>query len=298
MRIDRDSILALLEEAQRKGATDVHLKVPRPPCLRIDGELVPTEHPKLLPDETHRAAGVLLGLAGVESPLTRDCESEFAFGIQGLGRFRVHLFRQRGSVGILIHRMAVEVPNLGDLGAPLAWTELAGAPGLVLCTGSRRRELLAALVHGYNQARQGHVILIAEMMEYLHKDQSASISQREVGIDTEGWASGIQSALRQDPDLVVLGDVADREVAELVLRAAENGVSVMVGTPNPDPSRAVPWFISLFGSQREGEVSRRVAEVLVGAVALGHRGPMELGLNDAVRQAIGVGSPLPPSEGS
>ncbi len=293
MRIDRESIIRLLREARDAGATDVHLKVPGRPALRVGGDLVPTSHAKLLPDDTHRAAGVLMGLAGVEIPLARSREAEFAFGIGGIGRFRVHLFKQRGSIGILIHRMAVEVPRLEELHAPPEWAGLAGLPGLTLCSGPRRRELLAALVNSYNHGRRGHVILLEEMMEYLHTDHSASISQREVGIDTDDWASGLRSALRQDPDLVVLGDVVDLTVAELALRAAEGGTSVLVGIPTPDPSRAVPWFATLFGTHRESEVAQRVAEVLVGAVALTRHGAMVLELDEAVRGAIRMGSPLP-----
>jgi twitching motility protein PilT len=293
MRIDRESITRLLREARDAGATDVHLKVPGRPSLRVGGELVPTSHPKLLPDDTHRAAGVLMGLAGVEIPLARSREAEFAFGIGGVGRFRVHLFRQRGSIGILIHRMAVEVPRLAEIQAPPGWSSLSGVSGLTLCSGSRRRELLAAMVNSYNCSRRGHVILLEEMQEYLHTDNSASISQREVGIDTDDWASGLRSALRQDPDMVVLGDMIDVEVAELALRAAEGGTAVMVGIPTADPARAVPWFATLFGHQRETEIARRVAEVLVGAVGLTRSGPMVLELDDAVRGAIRMGSPLP-----
>ncbi len=293
MRIDRESIVRLLREARDAGATDVHLKVPGRPSLRVGGELVPTSHPKLLPDDTHRAAGVLMGLAGVEIPLARSREVEFAFGIGGVGRFRVHIFKQRGSIGILIHRMAVEVPRLEAIEAPMEWASLPGVAGLTLCAGARRRELIAALVNSYNHGRRGHVILIEEMMEYLHTDHSASISQREIGIDTDDWASGLRSALRQDPDVVVLGDLPDLQVAELVLRAAEGGKSVIVGVPTPDPARAVPWFTTLFGRHRETEVAQRVADVLVGTVALTSRGAMILELDEAVRGAIRMGSPLP-----
>ena len=293
MRIDRDSIIRLLREARDAGATDVHLKVPGRPCLRVGRDLVPTSHPKLLPDDTHRAAGVLMSLAGVEIPLARSREAEFAFGIGGVGRFRVHIFRQRGSIGILVHRMAGTVPHLDDLGAPSTWLDLIGAPGLVLCSGALRRDLLAAMVHGYNHSRRGHVVVIEEMMEYLHSDQTASISQREVGIDTDDWVSGLRSAVRQDPDVVVLGDLPDMGVAELALRASESGQTILAGVPAPDPSRAVPWFCSLFGRHREGELSSRLAEVLLGAVALTRRGPLVLELDEAVRGAIRLGSPLP-----
>ncbi len=293
VRIDRDSITRLLREARDAGATDVHLKVPGRPYLRVGRDLISTSHPKLLPDDTHRAAGVLMSLAGVEIPLARSREAEFAFGIGGVGRFRVHIFRQRGSIGILIHRMAGEVPHLEELGAPPEWLKLVGRPGLLLCSGSRRRDLLAAMVHGYNHGQRGHVILIEEMMEYLHRDNTASISQREVGIDTDDYETGLHSAVRLDPDLVVLGDLPDIGVAELTVRAAESGLAVIAGVPAPDPARAVPWFCSLFGHHRESELSSRLAEVLVGAVALSDQGPTVLELDDAVRGAIRLGSPLP-----
>jgi twitching motility protein PilT len=293
MRIDRDSIIRLLREAQDAGATDIHMKVPGRPCLRVDGSLVCTSHGKLLPDDTHRAAGVLMGLAGVEIPLARSREAEFAFGIGGVGRFRVHLFKQRGSIGILIHRMAVEVPSLEGLQVPSEWGRMVGVPGLVLCAGAGRRELLAAMVDSYNQRSRGHVILLEEKMEYLHSDHAASISQREIGIDTDDWGSGLQSALRQDPDLVVLGDIANVTVAELALRAAESGIAMMVGIPSSDPARAVPWLSTLFGRRRESEIAKRVADVLVAAFALNHQGATELALDADCREAIRMQSPLP-----
>ncbi len=293
MRIDRESLIRLLREACEADATDVHLKVPGRPALRVDGELVPTSHPKLLPDDTHRAAGVLLGLAGVDAPLGKGGETEFAFGVAGVGRFRVHIYKQRGSIGILIHRMAVQVPQLAELRAPEEWGTLVGQPGLILCSGSRRRDLLASLVHAYNQDRRGHVILLEAMMEYLHADRSAAISQREVGIDTDDWASGLRSALRQDPDVVVVGDIADRAVAELVLRAAEAGTSVLAGVPTAEPTRSARWFMHLFGGQREAEISQRVSEVLLGSLCLSRSGATGMAPRDIVGGAPQEGSTRP-----
>lgn len=294
MRVDRDFIKNLLRQACNAGATDVHLKVPGRPCFRIGEELVPTAFDRLLPQDTFRAAHSLMELAQVDMPLARVHETEFALGLTGIGRFRVHLFRQRGSFGVVVHRIQVEVPTLEHLDVPPSVADFARHEGMVLVTGGRRKDLLAGLTDARNNQGPGHLIVIEDRLEYLHKDNRASISQREVGIDTESFLSGLRSATYLDADWIALGEIPDQGVAEAALRAAEEGTClVVVSVPSAGPARAVDWFVTRFGADRESEIRHRVADVLVGAVSLGAGGVMTLEIDKAIRQSVRQGAPLP-----
>jgi len=294
MRVDRDFVKNLLRQACSAGATDVHLKVPGRPSFRIEDELVPTAFDRLLPQDTFRAAHSLMELAQVDMPLARVHETEFALGLTGIGRFRVHLFRQRGSFGVVIHRIQVEVPTLETLGVAPGFADFHRTSGLVLVGGGRRQELLAGLADARNASGPGHLIVIEDRLEFLHKDNRASISQREVGIDTESYLTGLRSATYLDADWIALGEVPDHCVAEAALRVAESGrCLVLAGVPAGDPSRAVEWFVTRFSDSREPEVRQRVAEVLAGAVTLNTTGPERLVVDRAIRQSVRQGAPLP-----
>ncbi len=294
MRVDRDFIKTLLRQACNAEATDVHLKVPNRPCFRIGAELVPTAFDRLLPQDTFRAAHSLMELAQVDMPLARVHEVEFALGLTGIGRFRVHIFRQRGSFGLVVHRIQVEVPTLESLEVSPSVADFAGEVGLVLVAGARRKELLAGLTDERNSRGPGHLLVIEDRLEYLHKDSRASISQREVGIDTESFLSGLRSATYLDADWIALGEVPDRDVAEAALRVAEGGSClVLLSVPSAGPARAVDWFVTRFGAERESEVRHRVADVLVGAVSLGPRGVSILEIDKAILQSVRQGAPLP-----
>ena len=293
MRYDRESLKKLLREATDLQATDVHLKVPGRPSIRVGRELVPTTHDRLYPQDIYRAAHSLMELAQTDLHLAAVKEAEFGLGLEGVGRFRVQLYRQRGSFAIVIHRIEVEVPTAASLGVPDGYAEPQGDIGLFLVSGTRRRELLAAVVDARNRAEGGHLVVIEDQIQYLHTDAKAAISQREVGIDTASFEEALRTAGRQDPDWVVLGDVPDRETAETVLRAAEEGHSLVVASvPSFSADRAVEWFIGRFGADRESEVRYRVAEVLAGSVCLGDA-PTRMYVDAGVRQCIRLGSPLP-----
>ena len=229
MAYDHQRILSLLGDSLKADATDILMKVPGRPMFRSAGRLIPTPYPELTPSDTLRAAQELLGLGMKEAPLARIRELEFSFGVPRMGRFRVHLYRQRGSIAIAVHRMALSPPSLQDMGAPemvsrLAWSR----PGLVLVTGRRGRlALLAALTDAYNRGYPGHLVSIEDPMEYLHRDVRASISQRELSVDTDSYPSGLRAARREDPDAVVVHDLPDAESAELAMRLAESGCKVV-----------------------------------------------------------------------
>jgi len=261
---DQDTIRRLFKDSMEAGATDIHLKVPGRPRFRVQGQLISTPYPPLAPVDTQRIAQEVLGLARVETGLAGLTEIELSFGLDRLGRFRAHIYRQRGSFGLVVHRMALQAPTLAELGAdpqigPAVWAE----PGLVLVTGQQRRlAVLAALVRHYNEHEKGFLLALERPMEFMHADQQAVVSQREVGQDTPGFAEGLRWALDGDCDAITCADLPDPAAAEAALRAAENGRRVVVsllGCPAPE---AVRWFVRMFPPTREKELLSRLKRVL------------------------------------
>jgi len=285
-------MLRLLKQARDSEATDLHLKVPARPSIRVEGELIAVAGEKLAPADTKAAVQALMSLAGVEFPLARCQEHEFAFGVRGVGRFRVSLFRQRGSLGVVVHRMATEVPTLQALGVPAEYGQVSARPGLTLLSGTRRRDLLGGIVDSLNSAEGSHLIVLEDSLEYLHADRRAAISQREVGIDTASWCVGIRTAMRHDPDLIAVGDVPDPETAAAVLQAVESGHRVVASVPSRGPEEAITWLVRLFGTERETEASARIAEALEISLTLDD-GFSCVEMTDQVRECVRVGAPMP-----
>lgn len=264
MRYDQDRVLRMLGDARKAGASDIHIKVPGRPRFRVDRQLVATPHPPLTPEDSRHIAHVLMALANVEYPLARLHQQEFSFGLQRVGRFRVHLYRQRGSLAMVVHRMALEVPSLHDLGAPAqTGSEAWDQPGLVLATGQRRLpSLLAALVDDYNQRVAGNLVVVEDMMEFLHTDKRASIAQREVEVDVPSFSDALKGCMREDPDAVLVGDLPDAEAAELALRLAETGRSVVAGVVGCRGDEVARRFARMFPPYREREIASRLDGVL------------------------------------
>jgi twitching motility protein PilT len=288
MAYDHQRVLSLLNDSLKAEATDILLKVPGRPMFRSSGRLIPTPYPELSPADTLRAAQELLGLGMKEAPLAQIREMEFSFGVARLGRFRVHLYRQRGSIAIAIHRMALSPPSLQDLNAPelvsrLAWRQ----PGLVLVTGSRGRlGLLAALTDAYNRGYPGHLVSIEDPMEYLHRDIRASISQRELSVDTDSFRSGLAAARREDPDAVVVHDLPDAESAEQALRLAESGCRVIASISGCRMAEVTRWYARMFPEYRENEICVRLSDMLTAVISETDANIKILPANDTIRGAI------------
>ena len=285
MRFDRDAMTKLLRQARDARATSVHLKVPGRVSLKVSGSLVPIANERLLPIDTRKALQSLMSMGNTEFPLATLTDHEFALGIQGVGRFRVCAYKQRGSLGVVIHRLAVDVVGLSSLGLSPSWGELG--EGLTFIGGSRRAALCAAVVDHQNETKGGHIVLLEDAVHVLHADRKASISQREVGIDTDSWESGLRSAMRQAADVIVLADVASPEVAGMALTAAERGGSVVLCVPGKSPGACVDGFVRMFGASREAEIRQRVLDTLSEAMTLGDKGPSRLD-EEVEEQAVGT----------
>ncbi|MFT5585157.1 MAG: twitching motility protein PilT [Cognaticolwellia sp.] len=260
MRYDRPHLVRLLRQLGDAEASDLLLKVPGRPALRIDGEMVRLAEDPLRPVDTKNAAMSLMGLADVELTLVNLREQELAFGMPGVGRFRALIYRQRGSLGISIRRLAVRCPSLSELGTTPE--QVKHLDGLSFVSGPRQQAMMAAIVDHWNQHVGGHLVVLEDQIEYLHRDARAAVSHREVGTDTQDWPSGLRSALRHDADFVVLGSVPDQASAERILQGAEHGRRILVCVPSHSAKGALSSFIRLFPAEREREVKSRVVRVL------------------------------------
>jgi twitching motility protein PilT len=268
----KDFVLrAALEEMVRQGASDLHLKVGRPPVLRVNGNLFESTLPVLRPDDMKRALEQVVTVEQREQFRALH-EMDFAVGVQGLGRFRVNLFQQRGTLGFSIRSIPFEIPSLEELSLPTALQEIALHPrGLVIVTGttgSGKSTTLASMLRHLNERRAANIVTIEDPIEFLHRDARSYISQREVGTDTRSFNDALRHVLRQDPDVIMLGEIRDRETMETVLKAADTGHLVMSTLHTTDATQTIGRIISFFPPHQQDEVRKMLASVLRAVVSL------------------------------
>src|SRR5688572_14173497 len=217
----------LLKRAVEQGASDLHLKVGSLPMARIHGNLIAIDADKRLDHEdlVEMAAAIM---SNTHRQKFKDAqEVDLAYSVPGLGRFRCNVFQQRGTIGMVLRVIPVQVRSIDALGLPPVLTRIATEErGLVLVTGttgSGKSTTLAAMVDYINNTRSSHIITIEDPIEYLHRDSLSIINQREIGVDTRSFAYALRSALRQDPDVILVGEMRDMETIETALHAAETG---------------------------------------------------------------------------
>ncbi|HEX4335012.1 MAG TPA: PilT/PilU family type 4a pilus ATPase [Polyangiaceae bacterium] len=260
----------LLGKAIAARARDVHLKVGQPPGARVRGDLVYFRLDPIRPEDTEAVAHHVIANPEVLRELGALREYDIAYEAEGVGRFRVNVYRQRGSLAIVMRFIPLDVPTLEQLGAPRACVDLAGKDrGLVLCVGAAgngKSSTLAAMIGHMNHNSSRHIVTIEDPIEFLHVDDRSSISQREIGSDTTSFASALRSALRQDPDVIQVGEIRDGETMDIALKAAETGHLVLSTLHTPDVFRTVHRMISL-SSDHPDELRERIADALQGIVA-------------------------------
>jgi twitching motility protein PilT len=266
--VDLKKILTL---AIQRGASDVHLKVGLPPILRIHGRLVPvTGEKRLMPEDTREIAFSIMGERQKEKFRVAN-EVDLAYGISGLGRFRVNIFSQRDSIGLVLRTISVNPPTIAELNLPPILEKIAMEPrGLVLVTGttgSGKSTTLAAMVNHINNNRNCHIITIEDPIEFLHRDKKAIINQREVGQDTQSFASALRVALRQDPDVILVGEMRDLETIETAILAAETGHLVMSTLHTLDAQETVNRIIAVFPFQQQRQIRLQLAGLLKGVIS-------------------------------
>jgi len=259
----------LLQKSIAAGARDIHLKVGQPPGARVRGDLVFFRLEPLTGANTEAVARHLIE-EGAACSLEDLREYDTSYEVEGLGRFRVNIYRQRSTLAIVLRVIPEEVPSLDLLGAPAACKFLAERErGLVLCVGAAgngKSSTLSAMVDHMNRNLARHIITIEDPIEFVHRDQKSSVSQREVGHDTKSFASALRAALRQDPDVIHVGEIRDQETMKIALEAAETGHLVLSTLHTPDVGRTMNRVLSLM----EGagvDVRERVGDSLQGIVA-------------------------------
>jgi twitching motility protein PilT len=260
-----------LEELVRRGGSDLHLKVGRPPVVRVNGDLQETPLSVLRPEDIKRCAEQTL------SPKQRELfaerkEIDFAIGVQGLGRFRTNIFQQRGTLGMAFRAIPVDVPALDTLELPKALEEISLLPrGLVLVTGitgSGKSTTLAAMIRALNERRAVNIVTIEDPIEFLHRDIRSMVSQREVGADTLSFHDALRHVLRQDPDVIMLGEIRDRPSMETVLKAADTGHMVLSTLHTTDAAQTINRIISFFPPHQHAEIRQVLANALKAIISL------------------------------
>ena len=254
------------------GGSDLHLKVPSPPVVRVDGAMHPVDGlAPLTPEDTERAVTEMLGEPDKLHEFREDGEVDFAYSIPGLARFRCNAFRQRGSVSLVIRAIPVSIKTINELSLPPVIRELAEEErGIVLLTGttgSGKSTTLAAMIDHINSTRRRHIVTVEDPLEFLHEDKKSIINQREVGMDTGSFKRALRRVLRQDPDVILVGEMRDEETVHTALSAAETGHLVFSTVHTVDAAETVNRLIDFFPPHMHNQVRAMIASTLKGAVS-------------------------------
>ncbi len=261
----------LLRTAVRAGASDLHLKAGSYPMMRVHGALMPvTEEKRLGLDDTETIAAAILSPAQ-QHKFREQQEVDLAYSVSGLGRFRCNVFRQRSTVGLVMRVIPTRISSIEELLLPPVLKKIAEEErGLVLVTGttgSGKSTTLAAMIDHINATRSCHVMTVEDPIEYLHRDNRSIINQREVAVDTHSFAHALRSALRQDPDVILVGEMRDLETVETALLAAETGHLVFSTLHTLDATETLNRIIAVFPPHQQRQVRLQLAVVLKAAIS-------------------------------
>ena len=261
----------LLRIAVERKASDLHLKVGNHPVLRVNGNLEPVVELKRLMQEDTIAMAFAIMNAHQKERFKREHEIDMAHSVPGLGRFRCNVFNQRGAVGMVLRVIPTQVKTIHDLNLPLVLEKIAQERrGLVLVTGttgSGKSTTLAAIIDSINANRTEHIITIEDPIEYLHRDKKSIINQREVGADTMDFSIALRSSLREDPDVILVGEMRDLETIETALLAAETGHLVLSTLHTLDATESINRIISMFPPHHQKQIRLQLAAVLKAVVS-------------------------------
>ena len=261
----------LLKIAVQSGASDLHIKVGSYPMMRVNGTLmVASEDKRLERTDTEAMAAILFSPDQVEK-FRRAQEVDLAYSVAGLGRFRCNVFQQRGTVGIVLRVIPTRIRNIDELGLPPVLKRIASEErGLVLVTGttgSGKSTTLAAMIDYINTTRAAHIMTVEDPIEYLHRDHHSLVNQREVAVDTKSFAASLRSALRQDPDVILVGEMRDFETVETALLAAETGHLVFSTLHTLDATETINRIITVFPPHQQRQIRIQLASVLKAAIS-------------------------------
>ena len=262
----------LLRLAAERRASDLHLKVGLPPLFRIDHQLVPVQDRPCFTQADLETTVRLVTTEPQRQRFAQRRELDLSYGVSELGRFRVNLFQQRGMAGIVFRIISLNVQTIEDLKLPPIIGKLAMEPrGMVLVTGtagSGKSTTLAAMIDHINSSRTGHIVTIEDPIEFLHRDNRCLVNQREVGIDTESFADALRSALRQDPDVILVGEMRDFDTISTALVAAETGHLVLSTLHTIDAAETIHRIISIFPPYQQKQIRLQLASLLRGVISM------------------------------
>jgi len=264
------NLRVLLEEMIERDASDLHITAGERAKLRVDGEIVSSRNEYVLtPKDTLQVAYSVL-TEQQKKRFEMEDELDFSFGIQGLARFRGNCFKQRGCVSMVMRQIPINIKTADELKLPPAIIKMAEKPrGLVLVTGptgSGKSTTLAAMIDKINKERKGHIITVEDPIEFIHRHQSCIINQREVGTDTKSFSSALKYALREDPDVILIGEMRDLETIQAALTIAETGHLAFATLHTNSAAEAINRIIDVFPSHQQSQVRAQLAFVLEGIV--------------------------------
>ncbi len=264
------SIEQLLAQVVKAGASDLHLKVGSPPMIRVDGELQSLDEPPCSPDDTKDCAASLMSEKQIRR-FSETNEIDFAFSAPAVGRYRVNVYRQRGTISIAMRQVVTRVPDFTELNLPAVVQKLALEPrGMVLVTGttgSGKTTTLASMIDHINRHCRKHIVTVEDPIEILHRDHKCIVNQREVGLDTENYGSALKYVLRQDPDIVFIGEMRDQETVRTALTAAQTGHFVLSTLHTIDATETVNRIIDFFPLYQQKQVRIMLAGSLRGIIS-------------------------------
>ncbi len=262
---------SVLQQIVQMNASDLHLKVGRPPTVRVNGDLHPLDLPPLKPEDLKTLAEQLMNPKQVKQ-FTEEKECDFAIGVPGIGRFRVNLYQQRGSLCFAMRAIPYQAKTLEELSLPKVLQEISLKPrGLILVTGvtgAGKSTALAAMIQHINENHKSNIITIEDPIEFLHRDMNSHINQREVGTDTATFAQALRRVLRQDPDVILIGEIRDLDTLDAALKAADTGHLVFSTLHTTDATQTIQRVLSFYPPHQQAEVRFSLANALQAVVAL------------------------------
>jgi twitching motility protein PilT len=261
---------SVLQQLVQMNGSDLHLKVGRPPTVRLNGDLSALDHPPLKPEDLKSLAEQLMNPRQVKQ-FTDEKECDFAIGVPGIGRFRVNLYQQRGSLCFAMRAIPYQTRTIDELQLPKVLEEIALKPrGLILVTGvtgSGKSTTLAAMIQHINEKHKANIITLEDPIEFLHRDINCHINQREVGTDTATFGQGLRRVLRQDPDVILIGEIRDLETLDAALKAADTGHLVFSTLHTMDATQTIQRVMSFYPPHQQAEVRFSLANALQAVVS-------------------------------
>src|SRR6266567_3364602 len=261
----------IIKAAVDRGASDLHIKAGDVFRARIDGRLVPLTKQRLTPDQTKAIALRLIPSEEDRANIDKIRDYDCSWGMPGIGRFRVNILRQRSSFMIVMRVIPFDVPSFEKLKLPAALAQVASAErGMILVTGvtgSGKSSTMAAIINHINQMQHRHILTLENPIEFLHRDINCSVTQREIGVDTDDFRMGLRAALRQDPDVVLIGEMRDAETIDTAMKAAETGHLLISTLHTPDAVTTVTRIVSMFPPEEQEIARLRLAESLHAVVS-------------------------------